>query len=121
MTKLLKNILLTVVLACTINPLYAGSGHNHEGHGHSHAHVEISKSQAQEIARLKLSKVLQSKKIDQSWSKAQLISTKIKKFQYSREWVIEFQNTKIENKEEQIIYVFVSLSGEVTGANYTGE
>ena len=120
MRKLFKSILLSAVMVCSTTSLYAGSGHDHSGHGHNHAHKNISKAEAERIAEKKLAVLVDAQKIPKSWAKLAVLDVKKKQFKYSKEWLIRFQNTKITNKEEQIIYIFVNLYGEVTGANYTG-
>ncbi len=121
MRKLIKSLVITAVMVCGINPLYAGSGHDHSHDGHSHAHEKVSKKEVQKIAREKLNRLVKDKKIGGSWSVAPMLSTKTKKFQHSTEWVVDFRNSNVLNKHEQIIYVFVNMYGEITGANYTGK
>jgi hypothetical protein len=44
-----------------------------------------------------------------------------KTFGNSQEWVVSFTNPKVQDVAKQTLYVFVSLTGEITGANYSGK
>lgn len=122
MKSLVKSLVVTVVMVCGINPLYAGSGHAHSHDSHDgHNHAKLTKVEVQKIARKKLDVLVKNKKIGGSWAVASILSTKTKKFKHATEWVVDFRNSNVRNKHEQIIYIFVSMHGEVTGANYTGK
>lgn len=51
-----------------------------------------------------------------------LIALKVEKklFGKNEEWVVSFNNPQIEDKSKQTLYVFVSLTSEVTVANFSG-
>lgn len=119
MKKLVKIILLATVMLCGINPLYAGVGHNHSGHGHSH--VSITKAEVERIAEEQIASLVYEGRLPRSWLKVDSLDAKKKQLKYSTEWLIRFQNTKIKDIKKEIIHVFVNLSGEVTGVNYTGK
>ena len=121
MKKQLRNILLTTMIVCGVNPLYASSGHDHAHTGHGHSHVSISKAEVQDIAKKQLARLVYDEKIDSSWAGTDTLDTRKKQFKYSTEWMIRFENINIKDKTKQIIYIFVNLSGKVTGANYTGK
>ena len=120
MKKLLKTSLITVVLACAFNPLYAGGNHDH-GHGHSHAKKEVSKSYVQKLAKVEVRRLFQQNKIDASWIDTSIKDTVKKNFQGHMEWVVSFNNKSIKDAKKQNLFVFIDLYGEITGANYTGE
>ena len=115
MKKFIKTVVITAVLACGINPLYAGAGHD----GHSHA--EVTKVLAKEKATNEINKLVRANKIDKSWSEASVLNIEKKKFKNSMEWVASFQNKKIKDSTKQIIYIFVNMHGGITGANYSGK
>jgi len=48
--------------------------------------------------------------------------SKIGKTHYgdTTDWKVGFFNAKIKNKKKQTLYIFVSVHGKITGANYTG-
>ncbi|MCD6212534.1 MAG: hypothetical protein J7J02_06085, partial [Sulfurovum sp.] len=60
------------------------------------------------------------KKIPKSWESAPI--SKIGKTHYgdTDDWVVGFDNMKIKNKKRRTLYIFVSVRGEIRGANYTG-
>jgi hypothetical protein len=41
-------------------------------------------------------------------------------YNYNNEWVVSFENLEIKDKSKQTIYIFVSVYGDIEGANYTG-
>jgi len=71
------------------------------------------------VAKGKVVSLIVAKKIDESWKEPYITSTKKKEFNDIPEWV-GFENGKIEDKSKQILYIFLTLEGKVTGANYTG-
>jgi len=124
MKKIVRTSFIIAVLTFSFNPLYAGANHNHDGHnhdGHSHTQEKVTKVVAKKEALEKIKKLVKSKKIEDTWLKASNIDAKKKKFGKNLEWVFSFKNDKVKNTKKQVIYVFVNLYGEVTGANYTGK
>ena len=147
MKNLVKNIIISALFIYGVNPLYAEKGHDesHEkhneeaghNHGHNHgdpsklsegcyvnvlhSHIGVTKEDLEKNARQKIKSLVQEKQIDSSWLKAPIIGMDKKKFQYSDEWIVNFQNLSVKNKKKQIIYVFLDLRAIVTGANYTGK
>jgi len=127
-----KSIKATVVtLALGFTTIYAGSTHdhsqkehNHESHGHSHRYDalknEVSKEMIEKAAKQKVQSLVLEKKIHKSWKSAPI--SKIGKTHYgdTDDWVVGFNNMKIKNKKRQTLYIFVSVHGEIRGANYTG-
>lgn len=145
MKKLIKNICIVTVLSFLGNPLYAAGGHNHNhAHGHgdkfidSHAHdelyiksekmhssvcfheKELERRKVQRAAKVKILGLVAGDKIPASWFDMPIIATDKKKFTYQVEWVVQFKDKNVKDKTKQIIYVFVDLYGQVTGANYIG-
>ncbi len=118
MKKLVKTSLITALLACSFNPLYAGGNHDN---GHKHSQKELSKDLAQKEAYKKVQELVGIKKIDKSWLKAPLLDAKKKKFNDHLEWVVSYKNENIKDTKKQILYVFVNMYGKITGANYTGK
>ncbi|RLA70050.1 MAG: hypothetical protein DRG09_04265 [Epsilonproteobacteria bacterium] len=130
-----------VTLALGLTTIVAGSGHSHdenshkghdhsqkenthEGHGHAH-HVnpyknEVSKKTIEKSAKQEVQTLVAQKKIPKSWKHVPI--SKIGKTHYgdTDDWVVGFDNLKIKNKERQTLYIFVSVGGEIRGANYTG-
>ena len=120
MNKLIKTSLITAILACGFNPLYAGAGHDH-GHEHSHDKKEVTQSYAEKEATEEVKKLLQYKKIDASWIDTPILNVEKKKFKNKMEWVISYKNKNIKDVNKQTLYIFVNLYGEIKGANYSGK
>jgi len=134
-TKLLKPLAITLALAFTT--LYAESGHAHE-EDHDHAHKgehnascahkhpknpfknEVSKESIEKAAIQEIQSLVSQKKIHKSWLDVPI--SKIGKTHYgdTDDWVVGFDNMKIKNKKRRTLYIFVSIGGEIRGANYTG-
>ena len=138
-TKLLNLIAITLTL--TFTTLYAESANAHEEHGHKdhdHAHKgehnascahkhpknpfknEVSKETIEKAAIEEIQSLVSQKKIHKSWIGVPI--SKIGKTHYgdTDDWVVGFDNMKIKNKKRRTLYIFVSIGGEIRGANYTG-
>ena len=139
MTNRKKAIIVTLALSSIT--IYAGSDHSHdedshkghdhsqkenthESHGHSH-HVnpfknEVSKEKIEKAAMQEVQSLVAKKKIPESWQHVPI--SKIGKTHYgdTDDWVVGFDNMKIKKKERRTLYIFVSVGGEIRGANYTG-
>ena len=139
MPKLIKATLITLALSSIT--IVAGSGHSHDedshkghdhsqkenthkSHGHSH-HVnpfknEVSKEKIEKAAIKEVQSLVAKKKIPESWKHVPI--SKIGKTHYgdTDDWVVGFDNMKIKNKKRRTLYIFVSVRGEIRGANYTG-
>ena len=139
MTRLIKATVVTLALGVTT--IVAGSGHshdeeshkghdhsqkenNHEGHKHSPLYDKVkpgvSKEHIETAAMQEVQSLVAKNKIPKSWQHVPI--SKIGKTHYgdTDDWVVGFDNMKIKNKERQTLYIFVSVGGEIRGANYTG-
>ena len=114
-------------LALSLTTVY-GAGHSHDGHNHSnHGHnydalkKEIDNTSVKKIAIQEVKRLALEKKISKSWKSIPI--SKIGKTYYSdtNDWIVGFDNLKIKDKRKQTLYIFVSVHGKVTGANYTGK
>jgi len=114
-SKLIKVSIIAAVIA-TFSPVYAGSGHNH-----SHSQKVVTKDSARKVAIKKMGKLVVDNKIDKSWLNVPILNIEKKKFYDNLEWVVSFKNEKIKDSSKQTIYIFVSQSGELTGANFSGK
>jgi len=113
---------LLIALALSFNMLNAGEGHNHGEHcEHDTLHKEISNTSAKEIATVEVKRLARDKKISKSWKSTSV--SKIGKTHYgdTNDWVVVFNNPKIKKKSKRNLYIFVSIHGKITGANYTGK
>jgi hypothetical protein len=116
--KILKSILLASILALGTTNIYAGEGHSHGGE--THVHEKINEIKAIVIAKNTKDELLKKGSIDKSWENIDASKVEKKTFGNSQEWVVSFTNAKVQDATKQILYVFVDLTGEVTGANFTG-
>ena len=120
MKTLIKTTILAVALTC--GTVYAGGSHSHDGeHGHSHTQTEVSKASIEKTANEQLAGLVQSGKIPKSWANTPILNMKKKKFHHNTEWVVSYKNKAIKDKMKQTLYIFISLYGEPTGANHTGQ
>lgn len=120
MKTLIKTTIVAVALTCSA--AYAGGSHSHNGeHGHSHTQTEVSKASIEKTANQELAGLVQSGKIDKNWSNTPILNMKKKQFHHNTEWVVSYKNKAIKDKAKQTLYIFVSLYGKPTGANYTGK
>lgn len=120
MKTLIKTAIVAVALTC--GTLYAGGDHSHDGeHGHSHTQVEAGKADIKNGAIQELESLVQKGKIDKSWSNIPVSDMKKKQFHHNTEWVVSFKNKEVKDKTKQTLYIFFSLYGKTTGANYTGK
>jgi len=139
MTKLIKTTVVTLALGLTT--IVAGSGHsheedshaahdnsqkenNHKGHKHSPLYDKVkpgaSKETVEKAAIQEVQSLVAKKKIPESWKHVPV--SKIGKTHYgdTDDWVVGFDNMKIKSKKRRTLYIFVSVGGEIRGANYTG-
>jgi len=138
--KLIKATIVAIALSSI--SIYASSSHsseehsshkghdnsqkedNHESHGHSHRYDdlknEVSREAIEKAAMQKVKSLVAEKKIPKSWKSVPI--SKIGKTHYgdTDDWVVGFDNMKIKNKKRRTLYIFVSVRGEIRGANYTG-
>lgn len=117
MTSFIKTTLLTFVLS--LSPLTAGGNHSH-AHGHSHSHTIATQAKVKTIAQLNIKELVADQTIPRSWLNIAILDIKKKMFGHEEEWVVRFNNKKITNPKQQMIYVFINLYGEITGTNYSG-
>jgi len=128
--KLTKATIVTFVLSLTTIHANNSSEHshhdekNHNSLGHSCRYDkiknEVSKETVETAAKKEVQNLVAKKKIHKSWKSVPI--SKIGKTHYgdTDDWVVGFDNMKIKNKKRQTLYIFVSVRGEIRGANYTG-
>ena len=119
MKKLIRTSLITAVLACSFNPLYASGSHDHGGH--SHAQKEVTKEYAKNVATKEIKSLSQRGKLDKSWINTPMLNMKQKKYNNEMEWVVSYKNDNIKDPNKQNLYVFINLYGEITGVNHSGQ
>ena len=106
--------LISTLLIGLLNPLYGHGGHKHES-------VAVSETKIEDIAHRELVRLARSNKIAKSWLKAPHLQSMKKIFAKRAEWVVSYKNKNIPSPTNQILYIFVSMQGEIKGANYSGK
>ena len=89
-------------------PLFAEGGHGHghghshgDGHGHSHKKRDIKKSRTGVIGRIQVERLVNEKKIDESWKMSSFEGSVLK----DGEWLVTFKNEKgVKGKK---LYIFL--------------
>jgi hypothetical protein len=123
MKLIASSFVASIILASSLllaGPAMAGGGHDH-GHGHSHAQVPVDKTVAEANGGKVIASLVSRKKVDQSWAGVAATSVEKKMTQGNPEWVIIYNNAKVEEADKQKIYVFLTISGDYIAANYTGK
>ena len=92
--------------------LFAHANHNHD---------LISEEKALIAAQIAVDSLIENKKIDKSWRAIKPNKPYKKEFKKGPEWVVTFDNPKIPQKEKQKLYVFISLTGKLIAANFSGQ
>ena len=100
--------------------LYAQSEHSHEGHNHHIYKDEVTNTAVKKIAKDEVLRLATEKKIPKSWKSMPITKLGKTHHSYTNDWVVVFENDKVKRKSKQILYIFVSVTGKIMGANYTG-
>ena len=110
-------ISLVVLVAFSATGLYA---HGPQGGGHGST-TKITESQASAMATKAVATIVKKGQLDATWSQVQPAEIQKKTFDSRPEWVVTFNNPAEKDKAKQKLYIFLSLYGEVTGANFKGK
>lgn len=108
-------ICLLTLLAFTGTTAYAGAGHSHG------PVTPISQAQALEKATSIVQNLVKKEKVDSSWSEVRPTVGEKKQAKTGFEWVVTFNNPKVEDNTKKTLYVFLDLGGEYIAANYSGK
>ncbi|MFQ5543674.1 MAG: DUF6488 family protein [Nitrospiria bacterium] len=114
MKKISTYMLVLFMLSTPLVFAGPGSDHSHE------PAAPISKVEALKKASGIVAKNVKKGKLDKSWGTVKPGKIIQKTFKKDPEWVVTFDNPKVENKDKQTLYVFLSLSGHYLGANFSG-
>ncbi len=115
--KTVKTILIATILGFATLQGHGGAGHTHA----APVEKEISKKSIKSIAKQEVKRLALAKKIDNSWLFSPISKMKKTDYNYNNEWKVSFSNAEIKDKQKRTLYVFVTVGGELTGANYTGK
>lgn len=120
MERIILYVMVLFVFTAT-SPLATNVYAHGADHGPSAPMIEpISEKRALELATNIVESIIQKGKIDKTWVKVKPTEALRKQFSNRFEWVVSFKNPAIEDKSKQILYVFLSVTGEYLAANYTG-
>ena len=84
---------------------------------------EMRKDEAVTYCKELIGELVAEGKLHKSWLEASVKKAEKQKFENTEhlEWVIIFYNKSEPNPEHHSLYFFLSLYGEIVGANFTGE
>ena len=110
----MRNLIVTAVFGLTMisASVLAGSGHSHE---------PVSKEVVAGMAVVKRDQLVQSGKLDKSWSAAAISSIEQKTLAKGPEWVITFRNDAVTDQAKRTLYMFYALDGHYLASNFTGK
>ena len=121
-SKTFKTVGLVSIMSLSGNFVYAAGDHKHgpDGHTHTHKAVNINKKEAEAAAKDVVGLLVKKGKLKKGWLTAGVKTVSKKTFKKETEWVVTLENAKAE-KSKQTLYVFLSLTGEYLGANFSGK
>lgn len=64
--------------------------------------------------------MIASGKLEASWKDLKADTVEQKTFKSQTEWVVTVKNDKIIDKAKQTLYIFVTMAGVLSGANFSG-
>lgn len=91
----------------------------HRDHQHSAPPAPVTEEAAKALAKAEVERLAGLKKIDASWTAARLGKLERKDYGGRWEWLATFENGNV--KTDGILYVFLTPSGDVIAANFTGK
>ena len=105
---------LLVLLTFSATSAFAGSGHDHGPAS------PISEAQALERAKQVVDNLVETEKLESSWSEAKCMGAEKKDGKTGPEWIVTFNNANVKDAEKQNLYVFFSETGKYLAANFVG-
>lgn len=118
MKKTITQVAVAAILTLLVNPLYGSSGHEH---GDGCIQEKIDEAQARETALKEAKRLVAKKKLDASWSDAQIDGVNQQIFNSMPEWIVALKNIKETNQKRQNLYIFITQYAEITGVNFSGK
>lgn len=119
-------ITLTFIIGLCISTFSQGAP-GLPGHRHLHSHDDaltherpIDKQHAMEMAHEVVTKLANLRKIDESWISVNAKEVEKKTYSSGLEWVVLFENPRLENRNKHNLYVFLTMEGKYIAANYSG-
>jgi hypothetical protein len=115
MKKTITKAVAAAILMLCVNPLYGGAEHEH---GHNCIQDKIGETEAKEFALKEIKRLVVKKKLEASWSDAEVYGVNQRVFKSMPEWIVAFKNPKEANLERQNLYIFVTQYAEITGVSF---
>ncbi len=117
----MKTIIAALLVAtCLFTvPVIAGGKHSHDADG-GHNLAPMTQDEVISKASDKVKKLAANGKVDATWSGVKATSAEQKKYGKDPEWLITFNNNKVDDQSKQTLYLFYTLDGHYIAANYTG-
>ncbi|MEH6344347.1 MAG: DUF6488 family protein [Bermanella sp.] len=113
MSKFVSALLISFALFAT--PALAGAGHDH-----SHSHGPVKSDVIAKKAKDKITALVKAKKLAVSWALLEPTTIDQKNYSKGPEWLVTFNNPKVEDIKKQTLFMFYSLDGHYIAANYSG-
>ena len=101
------------ILSFVLSFVFSMPVHAHSDH--HHGPPALKETAALEVATLHVKELVAKGKLTKDWESSKHLKTEKRAYKGTREWVVSFKNKK------QILYVFMSLSGQFFAANFTGK
>ncbi|MDH5545891.1 MAG: DUF6488 family protein [Gammaproteobacteria bacterium] len=119
----MKKVLVLLVAGLLATSVFAHEGHKGHGSGNPYKDfdIPIEQKDAETFAKSVIDRLVEKKKISESWRNAGFLGATQKVFKDQPEWVVSYKNVSIKEESKQVLYVFLSTYGEFLGINYTGE
>jgi len=117
----MKFLLVVLLFLFSMN-VSSHEGHNSHGGGNPYKEfgIPIEENQAVDFSSSIINKLVDNKKLSDSWLNVVHVKTEKKVFKVDPEWVVSFRNER-EKGDKEIIYIFLSQYGDFLGANFTGK
>ena len=106
-----------IVIILFFVTLSAKNGYNYYYYG---SQSKLNKTAIVKIATQQIRRLAIKNKIPKSWKFLTYSNIKKVKKSSASDWVVDFYNSKIKNKNKRTLYIFVNINGDVKGVNYSG-
>ncbi len=117
MTRHALALALAAPLLCLSAPAHADKG----GACHFHGSAPAREDTVLRCAVQRKDALVGSGKIDATWKGVKHDQVEQVEGKKGKEWRVTFRNPSTPEKDKQVLYVFLSLPGNVLAANFTGK
>jgi hypothetical protein len=101
---------------------FSSLAHAHADHPPRVAQCPTSctKAEIELAAPMALEFLINTGRVDKSWSGKKISKVEKKEFEKGADWVVAFTDSKNKDVKKQNLYIFITLDGILNGANFTG-